>query len=95
MSSPVDKNGDVGGNKQKKWMPNMLIWEWQENEGAPLICSIVINLPSGVLNNNLNFSVAVSENCLGLDVEMTWPSFLMNIMEIHKWAKSKLPCYHP
>ena len=39
-------NGDIGGgggNNQKKWIPNMLIWEWQESEkGAPLICSNIM-----------------------------------------------------
>ena len=82
------------GKCQKKWMPNFLIWEWQEKEGDAMRCSIVINLPSGVINNNNNFSVAVTSNCQGLELEMTWPDFLVNTHMIHKWIQNILE-YHP
>ena len=75
-------------------MPNFLMWDWQEKEGDPYVCSVVVNLPSGVVNNNDNFSVLVSENCLYLEMEMKWPNCLGDTAELHKWLKD-VPIYHP
>ena len=45
--------------RQKTWMPNAMVWDWQERAGDQLMCSVVIDLPSGVVNDNKNFTVAV------------------------------------
>merc|ERR1712232_353228 len=72
----------------------MGVWDWQEREGGQQMCCVVINLPSGVVNDNKNFTVAVTDDCRKLEVEMTWPSFLVNTMNVHKWLKNPQD-YHP
>ena len=80
--------------RQKTWMPNAMVWDWQEREGDQQMCSVVIDLPSGVVNDNKNFTVAVTDDCRKLDVEMTWPSFLVNTVNVHEWLKNPQDC-HP
>ena len=73
-------NGESAGvfKNDKTWNPIHILWTWSEGPGHPEVCSLVIVLPSGIVNNKSTFNARVSPLCETLELSATYPDEILS-----------------
>ena len=77
------------------WHPIYRKWSWRLGPGTPLITSVVVVVPTGVLNKKTEFNIRVHPDCDKLTISVTWPKQLADPAKLHTWMDKEYSEFHP
>ena len=83
-------------NNKKTWNLIHILWTWSEGPGHQEVCSLVIVLPSRIVNDKSTFNARVSPVCETLEISATYPDEILSAQNLHKWMdQTERYTWHP